>query len=595
MFLNRRSFVFLLVGLCVALLSCLGPLFGMPRVELALYNARMEVSPRPSDPRFVIVEIDDLSLEELGQWPWPRSRHAELIEALTRYGARVIGLDILFAEASDPEEDRRLAEAIARSGRVVLASHHSTVKDSEGQDQLIKPFFETPSGFSQFVVDPDHQVRWIPEMTRSGEEAFSLAILKQAAIAPRGPTSDMLIRFAGPPGHFRTVRYDMVLDGILDPRVDKAFHADGVKDYSELFQGAIVLVGSSAPTQHDLFPTPFSASSLMPGVEIHANVIGSLLRGDAVSEAPWPLSAGFAILLATASALALALAPTLPGLAIAAMFAAAYAALNVWAFNAANLWLWLFQPLLSLAFTAFLLSALRVLSEEREKRRIRQTFSRYVAPGIVAKILEDPERYGIPSAERRYVTVLFSDIEGFTSLSAEVPAEAIARMLNRYLSEMTRCVTRQDGTLDKYIGDGIMAVWGNLGPVDPESDAVKAVQAAIDMQQAAEALQAEWLAEGFPPLRVRIGLHSGEGLVGSFGSPLKMDFTVIGDVVNTASRLEGLNKEHGTSILISGETAALLGGRIPLRGLGEGRVRGKTQRLEIFEVPHDAKKEQPHG
>lgn len=566
-------------------------------LELGLLSWRMErFDAHAPAPGVVIVDVDEPSMDAVGQWPWPRGIHARLIDRLHAWGARAVVFDMVFADPSNDADDAALAAAIGRAGNVLLASYPTggtEVRGSEAHEAWVMPLSSLGAahGSAGMPLDPDKHVRRLPPRTWGAEPSLSWATFER--IAPgrsaelmRELGSGALMRIAGPPGTYPTVSYASVLDDVLDPRVDATFHPEkGVSSHQELFNGAVVLVGSSAPILHDVFPAPFAARGdrLMPGVELHANALGTLLEGWARHEAPVPLNVTLTLLWPVLGALAMARGSLVAGSLGSAGLAGLYAGGNLLAFMGG--WaLWLAPPLAAQALASVLVLGAKFAHTEREKQRIRSTFSRYVAPGVVEAILRHPERYALSRSERRPVTVLFADVQGFTSLSEQLPAEQVERLLNGYLSGMTRAIFASAGTVDKYIGDGIMAVWGNLGDQTPEEAAFGACQAALAMQQEAERQSAAWVAAGLPPLIVRIGLHSGEALVGNFGSEEKLDFTVIGDVVNTASRLEALNKPLDTRILISGATYGLVQARVEARAKGEQAIRGKTESLGVLKL-----------
>ena len=504
------------------------------------------------------------------------------------------------------------------------------------------PFFPAVHGVVN--IDPDEAdgaLRGLALVGRSGAASFELAILRlvdRAAadrILARHGQEPFRIRYAGPPGTYPTVSYARVLDGILDPRIDPEINPENdsgfgpetapvmtpetapemasetapdfapetdpdarrtARSYAEFFKDRIVLVGASAPLLHDSFHAPFARGDvMMPGVEIHANALDTLRRGDAPR--PAPAGVGLAIALGVAIVAALVfvgLPPTLGLLGVLGI-AALYGALNVALFRL-GIDLPIVAPIVAVGLAWPAVYGRRFVAAEREKARIRATFSRYVAPKVVDEMLRHPDLLPTLRNERRQVTVLFTDIEGFTTFAETHSPDLVAQRLNEVLSALTQVVFDHCGTLDKYIGDAVMAVWGNIGPAEPRADALNAVHAAMQMQREMERLRAGWAADGgMPQLRIRIGIHSGEALVGNFGSPLKLDFTAIGDTVNTASRLEGLNKHFGTAILVSGATAEFIANAIEMRPLGESVLKGKSTGTLVYEVPVASVGEVPRG
>ena len=202
-----------------------------------------------------------------------------------------------------------------------------------------------------------------------------------------------------------------------------------------------------------------------------------------------------------------------------------------------------------------------------------------------------PFLFRLSFVQTPFVSVLFSDIAGFTTMSEKFPPEEVKRILDEYLTAMTEIVFANTGVLDKYVGDAVMAVYGSVGNKTPDDDAFRAVKTAIEMQEKIQELRKKWVEEGSVPMQIRIGVHSGEALIGNFGSPLKMDYTAIGDTVNTASRLEGLNKQFGSGIMISHSTYELISEKINVRNLGPAPVKGKSEAIHVYEVLGLANKE----
>ena len=344
------------------------------------------------------------------------------------------------------------------------------------------------------------------------------------------------------------------------------------------FEGKLVFVGATAPGLHDVFATPFGDD--MPGAQVHAAVADDLLSGRSLREASWTANAA----LTAVSGIGLAAAAVYlgPWIATAAALAgsAGLMAAVTWLFGR-GLWLTAVDPLVALTLATFGGVAYQYAVEGREKRRVKRLFSRYVSPDVYARLLHDPSvaRLG---GERRTMSVLFSDIRGFTTVSESGSPEDILQQLNEYFSRMVPIVFAHRGTIDKFVGDMIMALFG--APLEDERHAEHAVQAAIAMVRELEALNVEWRRQGRPPLEIGVGINSGEMVAGNVGSESIMSYTVIGDQVNLGARLESLNKDYGTRILISEATRRLLDGPFEVRPLGAVTVKGKTKPVDIYEV-----------
>jgi adenylate cyclase len=446
-------------------------------------------------------------------------------------------------------------------------------------------------GYFNMIPDPDGTVRWFPMAVMFGGEFFapmSLVTLSHAqARAPMAITLSrwgvdeirlgrrtvpvdrygrMLINYLGPEGIVPTYSAASVLNGTLP--------ADALKD-------KIVIVGATAVGIYDLRVTPFSGT--FPGVEVQATIMDNLLRGNFLRTPPF----GLIIMLLVLVALAIMLGVILPRFSAAwafiftLMVIEAYVGLNYFLFTRQGLQLELFYPLGLIVLVYLGVTMHRFLAEERERERIRKTFESYVAPAVVQEMLKHPEQLRL-GGERRDITVLFTDIRGFTTMSENLDPEALVKLLHDFLNPMSNIIISQGGTIDKYMGDAIMALFG--APLMQTDHPRMACRAALEMVGSLAALNQTWAEQGRPPLKVGVGVNTGSVAVGNMGSDRLFDYTAIGDNVNLASRLEGLNKYYGTSILISDTTAQALGGGFILRDMDLVRVKGKVQGVRIHEL-----------
>jgi adenylate cyclase len=343
-------------------------------------------------------------------------------------------------------------------------------------------------------------------------------------------------------------------------------------------ENRIVLVGSTAPGLADLRVTPFS--STFPGVEIHAHLIAGMLDGTTLATPPWADDARLAAVLLLGALLTIVLLRFGPTIGLAATLAllglllAAYAA--AWS-------RFLVVPMAAPMLTVFGLYALNTaygfFAETRSKRQITKLFGQYVPPELAAEMSQDPAHYTM-EGQSRDMTVLFSDIRGFTNFSEKLPPTELAEVLNAYLSTMTRIVQQQRGTIDKYIGDAIMAFWN--APVDLADHATRAVQTALDMQAALPQLNQEFAARGWPEVKIGVGVNTGRMSVGNMGSEFRMSYTVMGDAVNLGSRLEGITKQYGVGILATQPTVEADPAHAFMK-VDVVRVKGKETPVAIYQ------------
>jgi len=349
---------------------------------------------------------------------------------------------------------------------------------------------------------------------------------------------------------------------------------------AETFRDKIVLVGTTAVGIYDLRYTPYK---IMSGVEIHANILDSLLHLDFLSLPRHYFLADVGILLAFGLLLCLflPLARPLVGLGLTAALFTGYAALSQYLFTFRGVWINLVYPLAQIMIIFTMISLYRYATEEREKRRIKNSFERYLAPALVRELIKNPQMLSL-GGERKFLTVLFSDIRGFTSISEQLQPEALVLFLNEYMSTMSGIILHYSGFLDKFIGDAIMAVY--CAPISRQDHALLACQTALDMRAALAKINLRFQEKNFPQIRIGIGINSGEMIVGNMGSRERMDYTVLGDNVNLASRLEGITKVYGVDVVISEFTYQLVREEFIARELDRVRVKGKTQPVKIYEL-----------
>ncbi len=658
---TARKIAFILTG-AVLIMYLLGNQL-LDVMELTTYDMRLLAQgSRPPAGDVVIAAIDEKSLAELGRWPWSRHTLANLIEKLDNLGARVIALDVFFSESenrklldhierleaeqgfsgeSSPYEsirktlatDSKLAEAIARSGKIVLSmvflmgeeearqrpETRSEATLTDIKNQAIRVFHDSGDGRLDFpmpepaglltnlpeirvnarytghinsIPDMDGTLRWAPLVIRYRGLFFPSADV-QVVRAFRGVnelilhTTDYGItglaigdRFINTDEFGRAlIRYHGPEKTILTISVSDIY-SESIK--RELIRDKIVLIGATAKGIGDIRVTPYGPT--YPGVEIRANTIQNLIAGDFINRPEWMrlIDAILIIGLGTLLAWGLPRIGMWRGAALALALLGAYTATAVILFRSHLVWLNIVYPsvLILLLFVSSTIA--KYVSAETGKRQIKSAFQYYVPPKVVDEIIENVDRLTL-GGEKRTLTVLFSDIRSFTSVSQSLPPEDLVRLLNVYLTKMTEKVFEHDGLLDKYIGDAIMAVYG--APIFREDHAILACRTALDMLNELHELQTGWAHEGLPMLDIGIGINTGPMIVGNMGSKDRFDYTVIGDAVNLGSRIEGLNKIYGTHILITEFTYEKIRDEFPyVREIDVAQVRGRNEPVKIFEL-----------
>jgi len=524
------------------------------------------------------------------QFPWSRKLWAEAIHRLSEAGAEVIILDLLFF--SPGEGDAELAAAVRKhSDKVVLAAN---IMDSS-VDHFTKTSITWPSetiytegarpqirvGFANFWPDLDGTIRHVNYSAHLSAFAQPIYTLSGQALAISGnwgnlpnPTGTYRFRYAGPPGKIYKQHpiYELFL-----PSTWRNNFKNG-----DLLKGKIVIIGPAGDWTQDLKRTPYTQEMLGP--ELHIQALGAALTRSFLYESGTTANIGLLLLAGLGSFLVLYFAPhPLSRLALLLGGTASYAGLAQLAYNRAG-WVVLLVPPLLIFNTGGALGLLyEYFQALLDRIRTRSTFEKYVSKNVVNAILDQSKDFEKSlGGTRKPCAMLFSDIRGFTTMTEMGDSHLLVTQLNEYLTEMVECVFRYDGTLDKFIGDAVMAVWGNVQSLGPEEDCDRAVNCAIDMMQALELLNKQWEANKRPPLHIGIGINFGEVIVGNMGSPRRKEFTVIGDAVNLASRLEGVTKEYEVPIILGENAAPLLRGRWRLQTVDLIRVKGKTRPVDTF-------------
>ncbi|MBF0219182.1 MAG: adenylate/guanylate cyclase domain-containing protein [Gammaproteobacteria bacterium] len=638
---QRKRVAALALSLTLILLLLLAESFGaFTRLEWISYDQRMQLfnHDKPLHDAIAVVLIDEASLQALdplvGRWPWPRSVHADLIDFFTMGGARAIIVDILFSESeigkregTQSENDARLIDATAASGITIHAMQLMRENDPEiARDQLNQPLpadllaphsYPHATGFND--VGNNSYLLPIPELYRAAAglgiveiepdadgiyrrlrlfSTYQGALLPTMAVAPyyaqttpiqqipgaiiagndRLPTDAdgySLINYAG-----EITPYSV--SGIIDS-IQKLRRGDveNLLTPPDLFADKLVFIGSSAIGLQDVKTTPLA--NRIPGVVLHASALSAILNHDLLTPAvAWRdrLLSALLVLLVTLTTLYLAEGRLYRLILLPLLIGGLYLGFALYAFSQQQVYA-IAMPLGAVLSAALSAITYLTFSESLEKRRVRAMFASYVSPVVLKQLIEQPESQAATAvSSRETISVLFSDIRGFTTISENYSAERVVQLLNIYFAVMTETIFAHHGTLDKFIGDAIMAFWG--APIRTSDHADLAVTTAIKMMQALREVNRTLTDLGYNPIAIGIGINTDSVILGNIGSEKKLDYTVIGDGVNIASRLEGMTKYYGTPVLISENSLRALLKPIPVIPVDAVRVKGKQQPLRIF-------------
>ncbi|WP_245410861.1 CHASE2 domain-containing protein [Microvirga flavescens] len=573
-----------IAGLIAILLMPLPFMRSFQLVEARLFDLFSTIAqPMPAEPGAVIVAIDEPSFSEIAQrWPWSRDLHGRLIESLRAAGAKVIGVDIIFAEPSTPAADAALAAAVGPD--TVLAADEVTMEMQQATqttrvepiEPLLAPGAEP--GVTSVDLDGDAYLRRMPQTA----DNFAATALTLAGVPFKPAPQGALIQYFGPPRSYPTVSYYQALDPehFLPPNI---------------FKDKIVFVGLSlkaAPTPDsgaaDTFPTAYTLSTgnVTAGVEIHATILDNLRHGLFVRQTS-PATASLLIVLAALIAAGLCWrgvswrTGVIAAVAVFALLAGAWLLLRF-----GRVWTPPALPAIAMLGVFGARFGLDYARERQLRRAVSEAFSRYLSPELVAQLARNPEALKL-GGERRNLSILFCDVRGFTTLSERLKdsPERLTSLINRLLDPLSEAVLKESGTIDKYMGDCIMAFWN--APLPSPNHPQRAVSAALRMMEAVvrlnENLKKEE-GENAPAFAVGVGINTGDCVVGNVGSRWRYDYSVLGDTVNLASRLESLSKEYGVSIILGPATAEAVREHYVLIELDRIAVRGRSTQSAIFTV-----------
>lgn len=615
------------------------------RLELNLLDSRF-LNRGPIDIKetadVVILEITQETYNQIpppyNSWPWPRSLFAKLIENLNNAGVRGIGIDILMPNPDkfSPENDELLKQTILKYGNIVVAGRIPLVREEYQLirlDENYNNIFSTVDGsvgIVQVASDNDGVYRrYSPFVYSTTTERFvptfgfallnkyfnlppdNLAEIKDKHFIfydreiPKYDETSLLVNFYGSDKTFPRFNFIDILDDedfLTTDEIDfeTELNVWDNPDYgllhSGVFKDKIVLIGSTMPEDKDILPVSMSkgkqkGDNLLYGVEFHANAIQNIINQDYLYRLPeyirilniFIITIFFFFLstflkqLKTSSALLLELLNVI----IAAAVLYGFYELSNYLFKSKSVIMPVIGPTLSVVFGYFGSTAYHFILERKQKTMIKGMFSHYVSGTLVDQLVLNPEMLKL-GGDRREMTVFFSDIAGFSTFSEKMEPEDLVNFLNQYLSAMTEIVIQQQGTLDKYEGDAIMAFWG--APIHLENHALLGCKAALLMQKKLEELKKGWADENHPDIFVRMGINTGPMVVGNIGGKNRFDYTVMGDNVNLASRLEGANKQYGTSLMISEQTYVYVKNDVIVRDLDLIIVKGKTKPINVYEL-----------
>jgi adenylate cyclase len=562
-------------------------------VEARTYDLRFKSlrGPLPVHPDIAIIAIDDKSIAELGRFPWSREQYVRLLDRLSLAQPKVVLFDVLFPEVESPEMDRALAEAIRRSGNVVLATAFEFDRQFgiKGRTASLPQFERAAAGVAHINIVPEddgvirrnlllvrpEEGRVVPSLglraamihlgvNEVGSGSFRVQIGQREI--PVGRDGTLWINYMGGAGHYPRYSFADVVQGRVDP---------------ELLRGKTLFLGATALGVYDMRVTPFDAN--MPGVEVHAAVADDILSGRYIEHTGLQalfdlvmiaLLGGLSYFLTTRLRLQHAITAVL-------CLAAGYVALSYGLFLRGQFVSMIYPPLVAL-IALLVGGGFRFMVLERNAREMRAMFSSYLSNKLVSQLEKNPGAVRI-GGDTREVTVMFTDIKGFTAFSERHKPQVVVSRLNEYLAAMVQLIHKHDGTVDKFMGDGILAYWG--APLSQPDHAKRAVACAVAMRDLMAELDTRWRQQGVEPFAIRGGLQSGDVVAGNIGSRgLKMEYTVIGDTVNQASRLEGMAKYYGVDFVVGDETYLRTCDSFRFRRLDRVRVVGKDIPVAIHEL-----------
>lgn len=624
---NHAIRVAVIVAVTVAVVLVLEGLSLFQRPENMWYDSRMvrtASSHGPSD-EIAVVLLDQDSLDwaqqELGwSWPWPRSAYGDIVSYFNLGGAASLAFDVLFTEPSvyGPQDDAAFVQACAEYGRVVQTVYFEA---SQGRDSLWKEAFPQPPLQNDLAqasaISSDEDLLFpIDSIATSaavlgnitGSSDWDKVIRRAKAYRPYQsylvPTLGVAPLFAagedGPdpelePKNGRLLRFQPSLDSYVPysaGQILQSYYAIQAGQEplleSDMFQDMYVFFGFYAPGLFDICTTPMSA--VYPGVGVHITQLDNYLQDSFLSPTTFLVEVALVVVLAFLGAVPLSLAEifrlhklnVLVSVAWMAIFGLLFVVLSYGVF-AAGFVLPMMPPLVALVLAFFSAMVVSYRQEGRQRRYLKSAFRHYLSPAVIDTLIAHPESL-VLGGERRHISIFFSDVQGFTSISERLSPEELTSLLNDYLSQMTDILLESGGTIDKYEGDAIIAFWN--APVELHDHGRRAVEAMIRCQEKLAQLRPQLEQRAGRPFYMRVGINTGDAVVGNMGSSSRFDYTMLGDSVNLAARLEGLNKQFGTYSMCSAaskEEALAFGTELRFRELARVAVVGKKEAVTVFE------------
>jgi adenylate cyclase len=600
---NTSRFRVILIVFTAIILMALEFASNLPNVstpleslELGARDTLMRVrGVRPTSGNIVIVAIDDASFQWTKyEWPWPRAYLAQIVDAVNKGGARVVGVDIFLTEpGNDAGGDAALAQALSQSPSSVsdLQIFRDPQQDTVSLSLPIEPYRNVlkAMGITSLIQDKDAVTRSIQGYDTYGDQVYynwAFQVASQYLKVPPPSNIDqngltfngqqvplhngsLLVNYNGPAGTYPTYSaYQVALGDVL-------------QENPNAFKDKIVLIGATTITLHDVYATPFSAQQPMPGVEVVANAVDTIINGNYLRETPpWMALLIIIVMAILASFISRIQRPSLTIL-LMALGMILYEVVAYATFIAKGLYIPTVTPQLMLFLGVVLPTLEQSVSQELEKRRVRNLFSRFISPEMVDQLIQTQDINSLN--KRANLSILFSDIRGFTTLSEKLSPEEVVSVLNPYLEAMTQVIEKFGGTVDKYEGDAIVAFFGE--PVVHEDHALRAVQTAVEMRRALTELHQLWEKQGRPfRIEIGIGINSGEVFVGLLGSAQRINYTIIGDNANLASRLQDLTKTYQWPILISGSTYDQVKDEFEAELADSVIVKGRSEAVKVYKL-----------